>query len=1084
MTNSSSVVVTRVLVPQKRHGLLQRPRLLDFIRTHIERKLLLIVAPAGYGKTALLVDYAHDADLPVCWYSLSEFDQDLAIFVQYLLASLGQTFPNFAPRSEEVLKNLARTRQIEALVGMLVNDIYATIPDFFVLILDDHHLVNRNPVINQFLDALISQLPENCCVIIASREIPTLTPGGLALLAARQQVAGLGVQGLRFTAPEIQTLLRENYEQHLPDQAAEDLALRSEGWIAGILLTTHTLWKGLFREFAQAEGTGSQVFDYLTNEVFRHQEPDLQDFLLRSAVLDEMIPPLCDALLGIQGSARFLEQLEERNLFIIRLDKGIERWWRYHQLFRDFLLERLARTRPAELLSLHLRAADWWRAKSTWNQAIHHYLRAGAYVEAVQVIREIARATFTAGQLVRLAEWIDALPRPILGQNPLLLRYRAKVCSDLSEADRAIALFSEAARGFEEHGDRIGLANTLVDRSVTRRINGQWQESIQDCQKALGVLNSYPAECPSICAEAQRNIGICHAAQGRVTQGVAALKESLRLYEQTAQQYDIALVASDLGIAYRMAGNLSVSDWYLQRSVRMLGEIDAPGPIATVLNNVAVNHATRGEYATALETYQRALVKAEEGGAQRIKAFILLGRGDVFRETEEYAQALQNYMEGLHLAERCQEASLIIDLKDAIGNTYLLTRDVDQASHYVQQAITEAEARSMVLEQGLCLLSLAAISQARGDGASALRHLKEAQEILEAREAKRGLSLLWLLFAVAHEQQGNRARAFADLETVARLSHELGFDCYLLPYARRMLPLMKSAVKRGIGGRRLADLTARAAQKPSLAPPKVEEVTPTASTPVLSFFGLGKARVVRGNTPISPSEWGMVKARDLVFYLLCHPNATKEQIGLVFWPDLPPARLRSIFHVTMYRLRRALARMDCVIYEDDKYTFNREIPYWFDVDVFVMRLDQADILDRTDVEGAMALRREAVGLYNGVFMEDSTAESDEWVVVQREALSVRYENALCALGAYHEKCGEHADALERYRQALDKDSLNEVAHQGVMRCYARMGDRSAALKHYRDWEKVMREEFGEGPTLESVAVYQQILRGDKIARHK
>ncbi len=246
MGQRSPVVITRVLRPKRRPDLLRRPRLLDFLHEHIDRKLILVSAAAGYGKTSLLVDFAHDSGLPVCWYTMSEADRDMRVFAEYLIASIRQVFPTFGQRTETFLASAGGGNlDPGSLASVLVNDIYSDIPDYFVIVLDDYYR-GEEEGINFLLDTILQNLPDNCHIILSGRTIPRFTPKGMALMVARREIDGLGTNDLRFDASEIRLLLAQHYNQHIPLEQAEMLAREAEGWIPGILLTTHSIWKGQF----------------------------------------------------------------------------------------------------------------------------------------------------------------------------------------------------------------------------------------------------------------------------------------------------------------------------------------------------------------------------------------------------------------------------------------------------------------------------------------------------------------------------------------------------------------------------------------------------------------------------------------------------------------------------------------------------------------------------------------------------------------------------------------------------------------------------------------------------------------------
>jgi len=220
----------------------------------------------------------------------------------------------------------------------------------------------------------------------------------------------------------------------------------------------------------------------------------------------------------------------------------------------------------------------------------------------------------------------------------------------------------------------------------------------------------------------------------------------------------------------------------------------------------------------------------------------------------------------------------------------------------------------------------------------------------------------------------------------------------------------------------------------------------------------------------------MAKSRELLFYLLCHKQRRKDQIGNDLWPELSAAKLRSSFHVALYRLRRALDQQECVKYEDDQYFFNRRINYWFDVDEFEECIREASMAWATDRARAARLYRDAIVLYGGDFLEDMPLSHD-WCVFRREDLMKKYLSALQHLAAHHADQGEYREAMGLYELVLEKDSYQESAFREIMRCQALLGDRSAALRSYHRLAEFLDKELGVDPAPETTALYEQILQG-------
>ncbi|MGM0375107.1 MAG: hypothetical protein ACQEQQ_11895, partial [Chloroflexota bacterium] len=347
---SIPVTRTRIILPRRRPDLLSRERLLEMLDDLLEYKLILITAPAGYGKTSLLVDLAHQVEYPVCWYSLDSLDQDFQRFLAHYISAIRERFPEFGNNSLSVLENTSPTQTDHwRLVRTIVNDAFEHIDEHFTMVLDDYHLVEDNEDINLFMNHLIQEMDENFHQVISSRTLLSLPD--LPLMVGRSQVKGLSFEELAFRPPEIQKLMQEKYHQVISEKQAQQIADRTEGWITGLLLSAETMWKGLTGQPRITLASGVDLYDYLAQQVLDQQSPTLRSFLLRSSLLEEFNIPLCEAVLGDppQGEtwSNMIAKVTQYNLFVQPLENE-GTWIRYNYLFRDFLQERLAIERPEE----------------------------------------------------------------------------------------------------------------------------------------------------------------------------------------------------------------------------------------------------------------------------------------------------------------------------------------------------------------------------------------------------------------------------------------------------------------------------------------------------------------------------------------------------------------------------------------------------------------------------------------------------------------------------------------------------------------------------------------------------------------
>jgi LuxR family maltose regulon positive regulatory protein len=1064
MPETSTVMITKVLLPRKQPGLLHRQRLVDFIHEHIDRKLILVSASAGYGKTSLLVDFAHDADLPVCWYSVDEADHDPRVFLEYLMASICQQFPDFGRRTKSALATMAEANgQLKTLVSALVNDIH-DIPDYFAVIIDDYHFVDESQEVNTLVDELLRYLPENCHLIISSRTLPHLT---FSRLIARQESVGLSTSELRFTTSEIQTLLKQAHNLDISDEQAQELARESEGWITGILLTTHTIWQGLIRSMVQARGVGGQMYDYLADNVFGQQPPEIQRFLKDSSILREMSPALCDALLDSRHSLEMLRLIEKRNLFISRLE-GTEPWYRYHHLFQKFLQEKLRLEEPERFNALHCQAAKLLQRMGNHEEAIRHYLQAGAYAEAVKAIQRVAEATFKAGRWETLASWIDSLPDEIVRSNPDLPWFRARVYTEVGHLSKALASFDLARAGFQKRGDKAGMSRVLVRRAIALRFAGRVEEAIKDCESVISDLDG---RHPSIAAMAHKNLGICHGIQGDHHKCTTELEKALQLYEQCGDEHNLALTRQDLGIVQWKIGNLARADLELERAIEYWRRVGNARALAMALNNMGVRQHCRGRYSEALETLEEALAAIRKASFLRVEAHILASLGDVHRDLGDLRQALDLYQQALKTARQADEVVLEIYALNAMSEAHRLAGELEKAWELARASLAASQTQRFSFHAGLAQLSLGMIRYERGEAQEALGWLEKARQRMERSGAKHELARVHFHLAQAHFLLKEFQSARRHLLQFLALTDELGYDQFIAVEARRARPLIQYAASRHLGGDRFAQIMEKIEEIPAKG--KISSslaTTVSAPLPRLEIRALGTPQILKDGAPVGKGEWQTAMAEELFFYLLAHPNGQpREQITDVFWPDLPPARAKSTFHSTVYRLRRA-THMEILAFDRSSGTYglNPEAHYWYDVEEFE-RLSEVAL--GSGGSRAKALRQ-AIALYRGEYMEGFYSD---WCLPKRRILEEQYLGALSELAPWCMNRGSYDEALELCEKALQKDSYREGVYRLMMRCYSLLGQPSRVTQVYQRCATVLGEELGMEPAAETVVLYQELM---------
>ncbi len=469
---STPILATKLYLPPARPKAVARPRLIQRMNEGLHRKLTLISAPAGFGKSTLASEWATACGRPVGWLLLDAGDNDPARFLAYLVAALQMVTAETGPATfgTEVL-GLLQTPQppsIETVMTALLNEITA-IPDKFILVLDDYHVIDTKPA-NDALTFLLKHLPPHMHLVITTREDPNLP---LARLRVRGKLTELRAADLRFTPAEAATFLNQGMGLNLTEKDISALDLRTEGWIAGLQLAALSMQgRANTADFIRSfTGSHRFVMDYLVEEVLHQQSEPVQTFLLCTSILDRLCGPLCDAVLGpdLASSAsgqETLERIEQANLFLIPLDNQ-RRWYRYHHLFGDLLRQRLSQRAVPEnpessVATLHIRASQWFEENGEPGDAVRHALVAEDYERAAAVAEVAWRSMDRQYQSGTWLGWVKALPDKLVWARPVLSAEYAWALLDSGEMEAAEVRLQDAERWLELDAQSPDSAGEMV----------------------------------------------------------------------------------------------------------------------------------------------------------------------------------------------------------------------------------------------------------------------------------------------------------------------------------------------------------------------------------------------------------------------------------------------------------------------------------------------------------------------------------------------------------------------------------------------------------------------------------------------
>ncbi len=678
---ATTLLATKLYVPPARQKLVSRLRLVEQVQAGLNGKLTLVSAPAGFGKSTLLSECAANCGRPVAWVSLDQGDNNPTRFLAYVLAALQRIAGGVGENLMAALQ-ASEPPAIDGLLTTLVNEL-AGIEFPFILVLDDYHVISDERVHRALIFVLENQPPQ-MHMVISGRADP---PWPLARLRARGEMTEVRVKELRFTLEEATTFLNDVMEIGLSSQDIATLELRTEGWIAGLHMAALSMrQREDASEFVRSFSASHRfILDYLVEEVLDQQPLAVQDFLLKSSVLERMSAPLCDALLegnvvyelSSTGSEEVkqapvavehtsqtvLSYLEEANLFVIPLDDE-RSWYRYHHLFSDLLRSRLQQLRPELVGRLHRRASQWYQRQSYVQEAIDHAIAGKDYERAAWLVEQHALQFIIESKLVTLSGWLESLPKEVTRQRPWLCVYHAWVRYWMGMRDQVAECLQSARRALEHLSLPGGVAGV---KDVQRASLSEAQRRL--VTGCIAAIQSYD-EFTSLDLE-----GVIQSAQ----QALDLLPE---------EHYMSSLAALSLGEAYSTLGDHRAAIQAYQRAITIACRNDYRSLSVSITCFLGIEQARKGDLKAAYDTFQQAVsLGIGPGGDQLLAAgFPTVQAGQVAREWNDLQAANRYIRQGVDLCAQWGHPDFLTDAYIALIRLQLAQRDLEGASQTLDKA--------------------------------------------------------------------------------------------------------------------------------------------------------------------------------------------------------------------------------------------------------------------------------------------------------------------------------------------------------------------------------------------------------------
>jgi ATP/maltotriose-dependent transcriptional regulator MalT len=1109
------VLTTSIGVPRLPDDAIARPRLLERLRQGLSRRLILIAAEAGYGKSTLATQFTRTLPWPVAWHTTTEADRDPAALLAAIIAGIETARPGTTLRAPEVLGAITGAEASwHQAADALINDLAEAQADL-LLVLDDIHII-ADGASSPIPGYLASHLPACARLVLITRSTPT--SGEIARLIGQGQVVVLDSQDLAFTHSETSAFLAGTARAPISAEHLHLIQARTEGWPVALRLLAQA---------AQADGGEVTVhaiqrlfsgrhalYTYFATQVLERLPPDRCRFLIQVSVLDPLEAEVCAAATGREDAGALLRDLERDGCFLTSLGTRRDAY-RLHPLFREVLRSYLERQESADLVCGLLRTAGrHLAAHGRAEEAIPYLLKARDHDEVVRVLAAAGMRLVHEGRGAIVSQWIHVLPEEVLARSAALLTLLGYLANLRGQWDEALRRFQAAAA--QSDGDDRGVASYGAASMLARL--GRFDEAIAVCEDALRLAGLSDRTRGSLL----RRLGACESFKGRPHASAVLYEGALRHFEAAGDGLGQAQVLHELVyLGSQMQPEPGWSAPLLQRLMALRHRVEGLGMRADVAQAIGQLLIEDREFARALEFLD------EAGQAARLlddvfrlginylyRGLALLGQG----RTEAARAVLE---EGLRMPVERQITFDVHYMRVALAQLAWREGRPQRAVAELRTLLAEARHRQVPMDIPplQVILGLAAVDAGLLDDAA--RHLLEAREGFAGWRADRRVAECNLyVAALAHRRgEGGESPGLVEVLTDAR-RHAL--DPLFEEHAGLLAPLLTAALARGVEEDYVAGLLIRAGKAAHLAPVLAAPDAGARVRAVRTLAGLGTedARLllagaskdadesvraaarealldlsrqpplplairmfggfeVRRSGRLLPSAaWVRRRDRLLFCYLLLQREPVpREVLQDALWPDLEPSSAAASLRVAWSRLKRALepglpGRLPSsyLTTEGGRYGLR-----WTAIETDVHQFDEAvsHAGQAATPEERVTRLQSAAALYRGDFLPDDADEP--WTVVERERLRSLYLGVLLRLAEEYERTGRSEDAAAALRGVLRHEPWREEAYCGLMRALARLGRRSEALHLYRECQALLQQELGVSPAAETTALFEAIV---------
>jgi LuxR family transcriptional regulator, maltose regulon positive regulatory protein len=1043
-----------------------------------QKSLTIVTAGAGYGKTTFIARAT--AEIDSVWYRLADTDRDVMVFLQYLAAGIGRLYPQFGIEIREYIQDESTLgKDIQAVLTRFLHVMETTIESHLTIVLDDFHTVQDCREIRDCVQLLIEHIPKDVHFILMGRTSPDLAVSRLRLMG---EVFEISENDLALNAREVSQLFSQVFGTELPAETVETIHSRSQGWIASLILFYHAM-KGRdqdqIRELLMLLGSGRAVSEYLEENVFSLMPDETRVFLLKTCLLSRLNGPFCDRLLEIQTSGRILADLEKNHFFTFSLDEaGLE--YVYHQIFQDYLRSRVGRTFPeAEIRALHERAAFISEEMGMPEEALHHYISAGAYTEASRILASVGLGMIREGRMNLVTGYLEEIPQNMVSQNPWLVFLRAHIDNVLGMSRKAILSFEKARSLFEKQGHLFGVDLCEYEMGSIYFPMGYFMKA----EEIFTRIISRPSCNPLVHNMLLTQLVFITAQLGKLDLSDKYFQEGMvntAMIEDQSQRQDLqAMLFNNHSVRWICSGDFSNAVASCRQAKDCLEGRRNDRLRYIYYNQDAIANFHAGRFAEGIESAKAGLTLARD------KGFRDTTMGWLLMAYSMNSSGLKNITDAIDYGEKARRyfdetgslwGGSTVCL--ALQSIYLKAGDINAAEDITCHGLSILESIDLPENKRQLIMGLALIRTLQGK-------TTEAESLMEGASIKDTLSQLTLLWeacirAFHASTLGLEDRARDHARRCLDIGLANGYDFWITESVILMLVPLASLYERGemkdylrtVFARIDSDMKVTLSQMENMGIAQIShtcrtilDTLPPDPAPGLRVYTFGKFRIFRGDEEIPASRWKSKKAK-MLFKLLVHYRpkgyVNKEVFMEHLWPEEDPRKTAKSFHVALVSLRKVLEpylhrgiASSYILGDGDNYQLDLGSGGWIDLEEFEDACTK--VQDAENPEIALQHLSRAAGIFRGDFLEEDLYEP--WCANERTRLNDEYLLVLASIIDYHEMKKDYQKAIAFCGKYLAKDAYAEDMYQRLIRFHALSGNRAMAKKTYERCRKSIVEDL-------------------------